>query len=117
MSTPISLFCAKKPCDEAVAEAIEQLMAANLQVVRTFDLQVARSPYAAQIRCNCPHHCTEQCDCQIIVLLIYRESQMPTSLIVHGHNNQTWFEIIDTPDQQADPQSQAMIRQILVPPS
>ncbi len=113
MGDPTLVFCVNKPCEQAVTEATQQLIAANLQVVRTFDLQVARSPYAAHIRCDCSHHGTQQCDCQMVVLLVYHEGQMPTSLVVHGHNSQTWFEIIDTPEQHADPQVQALIRQFL----
>src|SRR5512143_1866503 len=88
MSDARHLFCIHESCDQAVADATQKLVAANLQVIRTFDLQVARSSYAAQGNCNCPFHGTEQCDCQIVILLVFREGYLPTSLVVHGHHGQ-----------------------------
>lgn len=101
-----------KACDEAVAEVMQQLISAKLQVLRTFDLQVSRTAFA---RCSCPNHGTEQCDCQLVVLLVYRDKLPPTSLVAHGRDGQTWFALIDSPEQRAAPRSMAAIQQALVP--
>jgi hypothetical protein len=102
-----------KACDEAVAEVIQQLVSANLQVLRTFDLQISRTAFP---QCTCPNHGTEKCDCEFVVLLVYRDSLPPASLIAHGHNGKTWFTLVDSPEQRAAPQSIAAIRQALILP-
>lgn len=101
-----------KACDEAVAEVMQQLASANLQVLRTFDFQLARTGLT---QCTCPHHGTEQCDCQFVILLVYRDSLPPTSLVVHGHHGKSWFSLVDSPEQRAAPRTIATIRQALIP--
>jgi hypothetical protein len=102
-----------KGCDEAVAEVMQQLVSADLEVLRTFDLQMSRSTF---MPCTCPNHGTELCDCQLVVLLVYRDKLPPTSLVAHGHDGKTWFALVDSPEQRAAPRSMAAIRQALVPP-
>ena len=43
-----------------IEQSIRQSELVGLQVVRSFDLKVAR---AAHVGCTCPHHGTDQCDC------------------------------------------------------
>jgi len=97
-------------CADAVDWVADKVSQAGLLVVRTFDLQVARH---AQIVCPCPHHGTDQCDCQMVVLLVYEANRQPVTLIAHGYNNQTWFSVVDTPQQRADPRVETTIRQIV----
>ena len=103
-----------QPCDEATEWAVKQIAKAGLQVVRTFDLQVARHAHTS---CPCPHHSIEQCDCQMVVLLVYGRERQPISLVAHGHNGQTWFSVVDTPQQRADPRLEAAIRRAIMPQS
>jgi hypothetical protein len=70
MSDNHALVRLNQPCDEAVDWVIEQAYQAGLSVLRTFDLQMARH---AQTSCPCPHHGTDQCDCQMVVLLVYQK--------------------------------------------
>ncbi len=98
-----------RTCDEAVEWVSEQVCATGLSVVRTFDLQVARH---AQTACPCPHHGSEQCDCQMVVLLVYQGAHPPLAIIAHGYNHQTWLTIVDTPQQHPDQHLDAMIRNI-----
>ncbi len=100
-----------QPCEQAVAWLKEQVCMAGLSVMRTFDLQVARQ---AQSQCACPHHGTDQCDCQMVVLLVYQGDRQPVTLVVHGYNGQTEISVVDTPQQRADPALEAHIRQSLV---
>lgn len=99
-------------CSEAIGWLIEQLSQASLSVVRTFDLQAARQ---AQGACPCPYHGTQQCDCQMVVLFIYDGQHQPLTLIAHGQGAQTWFSVVDTPQQRADPELEAAIRRSLPP--
>ncbi len=107
----------EQPCDEAVDWMIERAGYAGLSVMRTFDLQVARH---AQTVCPCPYYGTDLCDCQMVVLLIYYSNQRPLTMIAHGFGGQTWFSIVDTPQQRADPSMEAIIHRLLesaFPPS
>ena len=115
-STPFLIL--RQPCDIAIDWAARQFSSAGLQAVRTFDLQVARHDHAG---CPCPHHGKQQCDCQLVVLLVYDRSasrlteSQPVSIIAHGNNGQTWFSVVDSPQQRPNPGLEAAIRQALVP--
>ncbi len=89
-----------QPCDEAVEWLSRVAGQAGLSVLRTFDLQIARQ---AQTVCPCPHHGTEQCDYQMVVLLVYQTGREPVAMIAHGYGGQTWLSVVDTPQQRADP--------------
>ncbi len=98
--------------EEAVPWAEQQLSQAGFKPLRTFDLQVARAglPF-----CPCPHHGTDQCDCQMVVLLVYGKDSQPLSLVVHGHDGITWFYVVNTPQQRADARLLTLIQRELTP--
>jgi hypothetical protein len=102
----------RKECDEAVCWLSERLNQAGLQVVQTFDRQVARAAHGS---CSCPHHGTEQCDCQMVVLLVYENANQPASLVAHGRDGQTWFSLVDSPQQRVEARFEALILDILAP--
>ena len=81
------------PCDEALHWVREQLTQAGLRSVQTFDLHAAR---AGLHDCPCPNHGTNACDCQMVILLVYGESEEPETLILHGNNGETWLSIAET---------------------
>lgn len=112
MSDSPPFLILEQPCDAAIDEVTKQISCAGLRVVRTFDLHDARHAHA---NCPCPHHGTEQCDCQMVVLLVYAVDREPVSLVAHGYNGQTWFSVVDTPQQRANPRVEAAIRLALVP--
>ena len=85
-----------KPCDEAVDWASRRLEQGGFQAVRTFDLQAAR---LAHLDCPCPHHGTAQCNCQMVVLLIYQGNSSPVTMVVHGTDKTSWFYLINLPQQ------------------
>jgi len=113
MSDDSPFMSIQAPCEDAVSLVIQQLDNAGLFVTRTFDLKDARLP---QTDCSCPHHGTEQCDCQMIVLLVYANGSSPVSLVAHGYEGKTWISLIDTPQQHADCDLIAFIHQILSSP-
>lgn len=112
MSESYPFLILEQPCDEAIAWITHQVNGAGLQIMRTFDLQAARHEPAD---CPCPHHGTDQCDCQMVVLLVYGDDHQPVSLVAHSHDGKTWFSLVDTPQQRADPRLEATIRQALAP--
>jgi hypothetical protein len=97
--------------DEAIAWVTRRLSSVGLHVMRTFDFQAAR---LAHTDCPCPHHGTEQCDCQMVVLLIYGGENQPISMVAHSFDGKTWFSLVDTPQQRADPRLEAAIMRALI---
>jgi hypothetical protein len=97
-------------CDQALQLTKQQLSRAGLHSVQTFDLHAARLGLHG---CACPNHGTEECDCQMIVLLVYGEGVEPATLILHGNNGQTWISFPDNPLQSADKKIMLSIRQAL----
>lgn len=98
------------PCDRALQMIKRKLARAGLRALQTFDLHVAR---LAQHACACPHHGTEQCDCQMIILLVYGSAEEPVTLILHGKDGQTWLSIADSPSQRVEPKRLAQIQAAL----
>ena len=88
-------FSVSQTCDEMVPAIRRELAAAGFRVEQSFDL---RSALALVPNCTCPHHGTALCDCQYNVLLIYGQTPMPASLIVHGHDHHCWIALADDPN-------------------
>ncbi len=87
--------------DEAVKTITEALSGHGFYVLRSFDLRSAMT--AAKVGCECPHHGTEKCDCQFVVLLVYGEAAEPIMLTTHRHNNQTRAQIVCDATMNPDP--------------
>ena len=107
LSPFLTLNCS---CDEALRWAGQNLMQSGLRVVQTFDLHSARH---ALEDCPCPHHGTDQCDCQMVVLLVYANAAEPATLILHGNDGQTWLLLAEHPDQPVSKDAILGIRQAL----
>jgi len=101
------------PCSEALPMACQQLQEAGLRTVQTFDLH---SAITGTHGCSCPNHGTEECDCQMVVLLVYGTAAEPVTLILHGNGTQTWFSLADTILQDPNPQLQMTIQKALAQP-
>lgn len=97
-------------CDETLQWANKQLMKAGLRPVQTFDLHEAR---VGLHDCPCPNHGTNECDCQLVVVLVYGDVVEPATLILHGNAGQTWLSIADDARQRPDPKLCAEIKQAL----
>ena len=98
------------PGDKSLVWLKERLATANLRVVQTFDLHSTRH---APEDCPCPHHGTDQCDCQMVVLLVYANAAEPATLILHGNDGQTWLSLVEHPDQLVNKDVILGIRQAL----
>ena len=97
-------------CDQALRWTKEQLSQVGLRPVQTFDLYTAR---AGSYECPCPNHGTNECDCQLVIMLVYGKAEEPVTLILHGNDGQTWLSIADNPRQRSDTKLPAEIRQVL----
>ncbi len=92
MSALIPFLTLEKYGVEVQAWASRQLTLAGFGVVQTFDLQVAR---LAHRDCTCPHHGTAECDCQLVVLLIYPEHEEPSTLVIHSRDHRTELSLTE----------------------
>jgi len=107
----ISPFLAvNHPCDETLQWAKQQLSLADLRIVQTFDLHAAR---VGAHDCQCPNHGINECDCQMVVLLVYGTATEPETLILHGNDGQTWISMADTPNQKKNTLVTTAIRNTL----
>ena len=97
-------------CDETLQWAKKQLLLADLRAVQTFDLHTVR---IGLHDCSCPNHGTDDCNCQMVVLLVYGRATEPITLILHGNDGQTRLSIADDPRQRADAKLINSIRQAL----
>jgi hypothetical protein len=94
-------------CDKALQLVKKQLLQAELRPIQTFDLHTAR---LAMHDCPCPNHGTDECDCQLVVLLVYGKDTGPAALVLHGNNGQTWLSLSA---ESADKKLNTLIQQAL----
>ncbi len=97
-------------CNETLQWAMKQLLQADLRSIQTFDLHTAR---LAMHDCPCPNHGTEECECQMVVLLVYGKVAGPATLILHGTDGQTWVSIVNDPQQRVSTKMMTLIQQAL----
>ncbi|MCF6278306.1 MAG: hypothetical protein L3J16_06115 [Anaerolineales bacterium] len=86
-------------CEIVSTYLTQSLKDAGYQVIRSFDLQRARSVH---IGCACPHHGNAECSCQMIILLVYLPDGNPHTLIAHGHDGVTrlgWDETLSEEEE------------------
>lgn len=92
MTHTLSLGTIDQPSEVSIPLMVARFTDLGMQVERSFDLQTARG---AHVGCTCPHHGTEQCDCQIVVLLVYGQDASLVTLVAHGRDGRTRFALID----------------------
>ena len=88
-------------CDSETAArtATQTLAKRGLRVVRSFDL---RSALATHAGCECPHHGSEQCTCQFLVLLIYGPAGAPVVVSAHSRDGQAEVQIVQDANAYPD---------------
>lgn len=107
----LSPFCTIAcSCDDALQWTKQRLSQADLHAMQTFDLHSARLTLQD---CPCPRHGTNECDCQMIVLLVYGNAMEPATLILHGNDRQTWISIAENPNQRIDRKMISAIQEAL----
>ncbi len=86
-------------CGESAAQAATAALTRHgFRVVRSFDLRSAMTVHAD---CECPYHGTAQCNCQFVVLLVYREASPrdreagePAVVTAHSRDAQARVQIV-----------------------
>ena len=91
MSALMPFIALDQNSDEVRDRVEQQLTRAGYRVVQTFDLHAAR---LAHPDCPCPHHGTDNCNCQMVVLLVYQKrGAAPATLVIHGQDNRSWLSL------------------------
>jgi hypothetical protein len=110
MTASSSFLIIHKPCDQAVIWATFKLEQSGYQVIRTFDLQTARLTHPDY---PCPRHGSIQCDCQMVVLLVYQAAIPPLTMAIHGTNKTSWFHFTNIQHQPAGLQLEKNLQALL----
>ena len=99
-----------RPCDKALQWTKKQLSHVGLRPIQTFNLHTAR---VGLRDCPCPNHGSDECDCQMVVLLVYGKAEQPVTLILHGNDGKTWISMVNNSLQQADASTRSAIEKAL----
>ncbi len=94
-SFPVITF--QVDCDEVISQVTQYLLTDGYLVLESFDLQSAREAHS---ECSCPHHGTEKCNCQFVVLLVYGVDPNPSTITIHSSDQRTELTVFDAPGQQ-----------------
>ena len=112
MSTLMPFLVLDQTCDQVLVWVSQQLTSASFRVVQTFDLQVAR---LAHPDCPCPHHGTNACNCQMVVLLIYGTQDDPATLVIHGQDGRSWVSLAGPVGKRFNQHLEVVVRRALIP--
>ncbi len=110
MSALLPFLALDQTCEQALVWVIDVLHRTGFRVVQTFDLQIARLTHPD---CTCPHHDADQCDCQMVVLLVYRKHEDPITLVIHGQDSKTWLSLANPIVGHTNQQLEVAIRRAL----
>ena len=112
MSALIPFLVLDQTCDQVLTWVKGQLTSAGFRVVQTFDLQVAR---LAHPDCPCPHHGTDDCSCQMVVLLVYGKQEDPATLVIHGQDGRSWVSLAGPMGKRFNQHLEVVVRRALIP--
>ena len=92
---------------EAVTRRVtDALVRRGFRVLRSFDL---RSAVMGHHACPCPHHGTDQCTCQYVVLLAYALAGAPIVITAHGRDSVTEVQIVEDANAPTDPAATGLV--------
>jgi hypothetical protein len=111
MSTLLPFLTLNESCKQVDEWVRANLSRAGLRVVPTFDLQIAR---LAHPDCSCPHHGTEQCNCQLVILLIYGKQDEPATMVIHGQDGKTWLSFSTPLGTRGHESLETAVRHLLI---
>ena len=112
MSALLPFLALNQNYEQVQAWASEKLTRAGFRIVRTFDLRSARQ---AHPECPCPHHGTDDCNCQLIVLLVYGKQAEPATMVIHGQDGKTWLSLATPIEARSSHNLASTVRHTLIP--
>lgn len=111
MSALLPFLTLDQTCEQVQAWVRGKLTDAGFRVVPTFDLQIAR---LAHPDCPCPHHGTDACSCQMVILLIYGKQEDPATLVIHGQDGKTWISLATPMETRSRQNLESSVRHMLI---
>src|SRR6266540_2239663 len=111
MSALLPFLALDQTCEQVQAWVYGKLTSAGFRVVQTFDLHIAR---LAHPDCPCPHHGTDECNCQLVVLLVYGKQEDPATLVLHGQDGKTWISLATPIETRSRQNLESSVRHMLV---
>jgi len=111
MSTLFPFLVFEKTCSQVLTLVNEELTGAGFRTVQTFNLHTAR---LAHLECQCPHHGTSDCSCQMVILLVYGKQEDPATLIIHSQDEKTGVSLSSPVSEHATQNLGSAIRRVLV---
>jgi hypothetical protein len=112
MSALMPLLVLDQTCEQVLAWINGKLSDAGFRVAQTFDLHVARLSHPD---CPCPQHGTDDCNCQMIVVLVYGNQGDPATLVIHGQEGRAWLSLAIPVGGHSNQQLEVAIRRTLMP--
>jgi hypothetical protein len=112
MSALLPFLALDQTCQQVDVWVREELAQAGLRVVPTFDLQIAR---LAHPDCACPHHGTDACSCQLVILLVYGKQESPATLVIHGQDGKSWISFATPLETHSRQSLESSVRHTLIP--
>src|SRR5581483_8667925 len=90
MSAILPLLVLDQTCEQVLVWIHGKLTDAGFRPVKTFDLHVARLAHPDS---PCPHHGTDDCNCQMMILLVYGNHGNPATLVIYGQEGRAWLSL------------------------
>jgi hypothetical protein len=112
MSALIPFLILNQTCEQVQVWINEKLTHIGFRVVRTFDLHVAR---LAHSNCACPRHGTDDCNCQLIIVLVYGKQGDPATLVIYGQDGRAWLSLAVPASGHGNQHLESVIRHTLIP--
>lgn len=108
----VPFLIVEQPYRIVIEQIRQQILHLGFQVNQTFDLQEARN---AHTNCPCPYHGAEQCDCQLVIILVYGREAEPVTLVVHGYEGKTWFSFSEIHQSHVSQPVKTLLLRTLMP--
>jgi hypothetical protein len=89
---------------------IQVFRQAGFHVMLSFDLQVAKPDPSLY---TCPYHGGNSCDCQLIILLVYKQDHQPFTLVLQGKDGNLHIDLQDDPDRISPSGIEEMIWRVI----
>jgi hypothetical protein len=99
-------------CPQYLEPLKKQLADAGFWAIQSFDLQSTRTLH--EEGCTCPHHDTNQCTCEMVVLLVYPASGDPVTVMLDGRDNRTYVYLLNDPRDSPPAATLDSITQVLL---
>ena len=92
---PIAIV--ESQCSFIISPLMNALEQAGLWVLRSFEF---KNNQTQLMHCHCAANCDSQCECELVVLLVYPKVGNPVTLILDGREGKTYVFISEEKEYQ-----------------